>query len=162
MSRSRRGQLRVIEATIAAIMIFFSFLTASYFTRSPRSWTLSRGEDLTRMGYNVLHSLAVTDVLDNTIASGKQGWEQQLNFILEALLPSTVLYNLTVYKVLSKSDGWQTEYKTFNTIKITNTESDEAFIKSPEVVSISYLFTSRQGDAYSLVLQISEMRGETG
>jgi len=162
LRRSRRGQLRVIEATIAAVMIFFSFLTASYFTRNPRSWTLSRGEDLTRMGYNILHSLAVTDVLNDTVASGMIGWEARLNFVLEALLPSTTFYNLTVYKVLSKSDSWNTEYVAYNTVKITNAESGEVFINSPEVASVKYFYTSRRGDAYSLVLQLSEIRGETG
>jgi hypothetical protein len=158
---SRGGQLRVIEATIAAIVIFFSFLTASYFMRNPRIWTTSRTEDLTRMGFNILHSLSVTDVLNNTVASHKIGWEDQLNFVLEAFLPSTTFYNMTIYKVLSNSGTWTTVYQPFNAMKITNTESSEAFTRSPEVVSVSYLYTSKNGEVYLLVLELSEISGES-
>jgi len=161
-SYSRRGQLRVLEATIAAIAIFFSFMTASYFTRNPRSWTVSRSEDLTRLGYNILHSLAVKDVLNKTIATGNVGWELQVNFILQALLPSTTFYNLTVYRVLSLSGNWNVEYKIYNNVMISNSESGSPFTKTPEVVSVSYLYTSRLGGVYLLVLQLSDVRGESG
>jgi hypothetical protein len=159
-SRSRGGQLRVLEATIASIVVFFSFLTVSYFTRNPRVWTTSRAEDLTRMGYNVLHSLSVTGVLDNIVASGKIGWEQDLKFVLDALLPSTSYYNMSVYKVLS-SETQEVGLSKLNSIKITNAESGSAFIYSPEVISVSYLFTSMKGDVYLLVLQLAEIMGET-
>jgi len=160
--RRRQGQLRVLEATIAAIAIFFSFLTASYFTRNPRSWTVSRSEDLTRLGYNILHSLAVKDVLNKTIATGNAGWELQVNFILEALLPTTTYYNLTVYRVLSESNGWNVEYQIYNGVIISNAEYGDPFVYSPEVVSVSYLYTSRLGGVYLLVLQLSDVRGESG
>lgn len=157
--RRRRGQLRVLEATIAAIAIFFSFLTASYFTRNPRAWTVSRSEDLTRLGYNILHSLAVTDVLNKTIATGKVGWEQQVNFIMEALLPTTTFYNLTVYKVLTLSNGWNTVYQVCNKVMISNAQSASTFTQSADVVSVSYLYTSRLGEVYLLVLHLSDSRG---
>jgi len=112
------------------------------------------------MGYNVLHSLSVTGVLDNIVASGKIGWEQDLKFVLDALLPSTSYYNMSVYKVLS-SETQEVGLSKLNSVKITNAESGSAFIYSPEVISVSYLFTSMKGDVYLLVLQLAEIMGET-
>lgn len=120
------------------------------------AWTVNRSEDLTRLGYNILHSLAVTEVLNKTIATGKVGWEGQVNFILEALLPTTTFYNLTVYKVLTLSNGWNTGYQVYNKVMISNAQSGSTFTNSPEVVSVSYLYTSRVGEVYLLVLQLSD------
>jgi len=51
------------------------------------------------------------------------------------------------------------ELKPWNIQKITNTDPD-TFSRSPEVISIQYLFTSSKGEVFLLVLQISESRGE--
>jgi len=160
-SRDRRGQFRAVEATVAAFIIFFSFIAANYLIRNSRAWTVSRSEDLSMLGYNLLHSLDVTGVLNGTVSSGRSGWERGLDFAIETFLPSTAYYNLTVYKadLNEVTTSGVADLEPWNSLKITNTDPD-TFARSPEVISIQYLFTSSKGEVFLLVLQISESRGE--
>jgi len=160
-SRDRRGQFRAVEATVAAFIIFFSFIAANYLIRNSRVWTVSRSEDLSMLGYNLLHSLDVTGVLNGTVATQRVGWERGLDFALKTFLPSTAYYNLTVYKSDLKEVDPSVGVAELEGVGgiITNTDPD-TFSRSPEVISIQYLFTSTDGSVFLLVLQISEARGE--
>jgi hypothetical protein len=89
----RRGQMRVIEAIMASLLIVFAVVFVDLFAVTPVSPKYESGE-LEKIGFNVLHDLDEQELLSRFIGNGE--WAN-LTSALAASLPTDVYFNLTVY-----------------------------------------------------------------
>lgn len=147
-----KGQLRVIEAVLATVIIFTTFASAAYLLKSHRTWATRHLEELEKTGYNALQRLAESGGLEATVGDSHLGWELHLKLLLETILPSSVYYNLTV--LVSRYQNGIATLVNYNGQAITNVQS-AGFINSPEIASITYVYTCRRAKVYVLVLQLA-------
>lgn len=144
IKRSKIGQARIIEAFFAILIVSSSFIVSSYMI-IPTNIPLVVGKgDLEKIGFNIFDSLAGGRVFEE-IDFTQSGWEQRLKIVFEKILPSEIYFNLTVYKSSvddSSSSPTFIDLEMINSIPITNVENGiEAFKKSPEIASITYVYT---------------------
>lgn len=158
--RDSKGQLRVIEAVLAVMIIFTTFTAAAYLLKAHRTWATRDIEELEKTGYNVLQRLAESGALEATVGDSHSGWEIHLKLLLETILPPSVYYNLTVFVSCYKS-GTAT-LAPYNGQVITNSLGVNDFSGSPEIASVTYVYTSYYKERiYVLYLQLAT-GGETG
>jgi hypothetical protein len=93
----RRGQMRILEAIIACIMILTTYF---FIQRSNYSVTVQSKTELKKTADNLLNTLENQDLLVGVI-DGDSNWEVQLNEIIRASIPSNVYYNVTFTSLLS-------------------------------------------------------------
>jgi hypothetical protein len=153
-NRARKGQFRIVEAAISAMIIFVALAAVSQFTRMPRLIMTGRSESLRATAYNTLYRLADTGILDGTLGVGNPDWERNLKIVLDTLLPSTVYYNLTVY--IFNNTAQPTYYAAFNKGIISNSASQTAFTNTPEISTATYLYVAQNAKIYLLRLQLAE------
>ena len=89
----RCGQMRVIEAIMASLLIVFAVVFVDLFAVTPVSPKYESGE-LEKIGFNVLHDLDEQELLGRFVGNGE--WAN-LTSALAASLPTDVYFNLTVY-----------------------------------------------------------------
>ena len=152
--RARRGQFRIIEAAISAVIIFVTLVTIDQFTRIPRLIMTGRSGSLRTTAYNTLYRMADTGILENTLGIGSADWEGNLKIVLDSLLPTTVYFNMTVYAFSNAAQP--TYYVAYNKRIISNSLSQEAFTKTPEISSAEFLYVARNSKIYLLRLQLAE------
>lgn len=87
--RNRRGQMRIMEALIACLLILFAYLFLSRTTVSSE-----KNFELRTMSENLLNTLKNQDLLVHII-NNKPGWKSELNEIVRSILPPNVYYNIT-------------------------------------------------------------------
>jgi hypothetical protein len=152
--RARRGQFRIIEAAISAVIIFITLVAVNQFMRIPRLIMTGRSGSLRAIAYNTLYRLADTGVLENTLVIGSTDWEGNLKIVLDTLLPSTVYFNLTVYAFSNAEQP--TSFSIYNKQMISNSFSQTAFTDTPEISSASFLYVAHNSKIYLLRLQLAE------
>jgi hypothetical protein len=91
MNRGNKGQIRVIEAVLAVIIIFASFTLSTNLTVSQNK---VQSEDLTADGLHVLMKLDSDGSLSNYIAD--KNWTS-LREAVNLALPTGISFNLTVF-----------------------------------------------------------------
>ncbi len=91
MMNDRRGQIRIVEAFLAVLVIFSAFAVSANFTVSQDP---PLREDLSDVGVRALASLDHDGILGRLIEDGNF---TDLRDSLILLLPSAVSFNLTVY-----------------------------------------------------------------
>jgi hypothetical protein len=91
MKRQNSGQIRIIEAFLAALIIFSAFAVSSNLSIRPN---VNKSEDLVSIGVQALGKLDSDGSLSRCIDSGN--WTA-LCGALNIVLPSGVCFNLTVY-----------------------------------------------------------------
>lgn len=92
IKRWNKGQMRVIEAILASLIIVAALTFVNFFSVNPSREKYEISE-LDRLGYNVLHGLDMEGIL------GKFVYSQEWNYLQAALsvtLPADVYYNLTI------------------------------------------------------------------
>jgi len=143
--------LRVIEAVLATIIIFTTFTSAAYLLKSHRTWATRHLEELEKTGYNAMHRLAESGGLETTVGDSHLGWELHLKLLLETILPASVYFNLTIF-----TSRYQNGIVTLEDYSqaITNVHS-AGFINSPEIASITYVYTCGNAKVYVFVLQLA-------
>jgi hypothetical protein len=146
----KRGQIRIIEAGIAASIIFITFIVISQSTRLPRITMTSRTVILRDTAYNTLYRLADSGVFESLIGANSANWERSLKMVLDTLLPSTVYFNMSVYSCNSP-----TSFAIYNKLSISNVDPN-AFIATPEITSASFLFVAKNSRIYLVILQLAE------
>jgi len=151
---ARRGQFRIIEAALSAIIIFITLVTINQFTRIPRLIMTGRSGSLRTTAYNTLYRLADTGILENTLGIGSPDWEGNLKIVLDSLLPTTVYFNMTVYAFPNAAQP--TYYVAYNKRVISNSISQEAFTGTPEISSAEFLYVARNSKFYYIRLQLAE------
>jgi hypothetical protein len=91
MKSQNKGQIRIIEAFLAVLVIFSSLAISSNLTMTQDT---SRSEDLASVGFESLMKLASDGSLGRSISNGN--WSA-LRDTLSIVLPVSVCFNLTVY-----------------------------------------------------------------
>jgi len=91
MRRANTGQIRVIEAFFAVLVVFSSFAVTTNLTVAPGK---TKRADLASIGLQALTELDSDGSLGNCIASGN--WSA-LSDALNAVLPTGLSFNMTVY-----------------------------------------------------------------
>jgi len=94
----RRGQMRVVEAIMASLIVVFAVAFIDLFAVTPVSPKYESSE-LEKIGYNVLHDLDEERLLARFVNNAE--WAN-LTSALAASLPTDVYFNLTVYDVAGR------------------------------------------------------------
>ncbi|MCD6529293.1 VWA domain-containing protein, partial [Candidatus Bathyarchaeota archaeon] len=93
MSARRRGQMRIIEALLACILMFTCLSTSVFFANV---YKVSKTTELKEAGLNIINTLDDPEVVKKIILK-QEGWDSQLASLIENLLPPDTFYNLTIY-----------------------------------------------------------------
>jgi len=154
--RARKGQSRILEATIAAVIIFIVFSVSMFLIRASDLRVLQERADLDRLGYNALHRLVESGTIETTIEKYGSGFGYiHLKTAVQNSLPSTTYFNLTVFRCVEEADGRVgLQYET----SVNNTSVD-SFTNSLEVSSTNMIYTSKSGNIYHLVLALARAGG---
>jgi len=144
-ARGRRGQMRVVEAIMASLIIVFAVAFVNLFVATPASPKYESSE-LEKIGYNVLHDLDEEGLLARFVNNAD--WVN-LTAALAASLPTDVYFNLTVYDVSGR---------------VVNTQSigygtSRVFTGSDYVASVTYVVPGYQLVYKPRVLVLQLVRG---
>lgn len=157
--KTRKGQSRILEAVIAAVIIFIAFSVSMFLIRASDVKVLQERADLDRLGYNVLHRLVESGTIEETLEEpldiGFGG--ALLQTTVQRSLPATTYFNLTIFNCTESSQGLWVELRPLP-LSINNTSAD-SFTKSLEVSSTSMTYTSKIGNIYYLVLVLARAGG---
>jgi hypothetical protein len=147
--RSGRGQSRILEAVVAAAIIFIVFSVSSYLVRASEVRVLQERADLDRLGYNVLHRLVESGAYEEIQgrAASQQELELLLKDALQRALPTSVYFNLTIYRC----EGLELTPLPINPSNMPA----ESTPKTLERSSTSTIYTSRDGTIYLLILTLT-------
>jgi len=91
------GQMRVVEAMIACVILIIGLSATTYFSGI---FTTEEGGDVEEVGQGVLHVLDNTDLIKQIIQN-EGNWESKIKTLLETLLPPDTFYNLTLVSGLT-------------------------------------------------------------
>ncbi len=93
--KNTKGQMRVIETILAAIIIVAALSFVGIFAVSPTSpgYELT---DLEKMGYSALHDLDQQGILESLVYDQKYS---DLRTVLKITIPVDVYFNLTICKL---------------------------------------------------------------
>ena len=141
----RRGQMRVIEALMASLLIVFAVVFVDLFAVTPVSPKYESGE-LEKIGFNVLHDLDEQELLGRFI--GNSEWVNMTS-ALAASLPTDVYFNLTVYDMAGA---------VVNSVPIGYGTS-RVFSNSTYVASVTYVVPGYQMLYRPRVLVLQIVRG---
>jgi len=157
--KARKGQSRILEAVIAAVIIFIVFSVSMFLIRASDVKVLQERADLDRLGYNTLHRLVESDTIEATIevASGRGIDPSFVKTIIQKSLPSATYFNLTIYKCID--NGSWIELEPHPRYPPISNASEDAFAKSMEVSSTNMIYTSKTGNIYLLVLVLARAGG---
>jgi len=141
--RNKKGQVRVFEAVFATAIILLSFYILSTLS-APTNPAIIRGEeDLEKIGYNVLNTMAEERIFDKIMFNEdftiKDGWEDSFKVILQELLPEGILFNVTVYNA-TYQDGLVELNSSLQMHPIRNFEGD---ISKLTFVTMTYVYTTK-------------------
>lgn len=149
--KARRGQSRILEAVIAAVIIFLVFSVSLFLVKYSDVKVLQERADLDRLGYNVLHELSEARVIEETIENNNlENPEGPIKALLQQLLPFATYFNLTVYEAFDNAEG-EVLVPPKVAVTVSNAASD-VFTNSLEVSSTSTVYTSRKGNIYFISL----------
>ena len=150
ITKACRGQARILEAVIASAIIFLVFSAAFYLIYSSENLFAQETIDLNRLGYNVLHQIAESHTIEKTIEADPENGDESLKIAVQELLPTGIYFNLTLYNCTGNpADPYSGEPLT-----VSNAPSD-VFAGSWEVASASIMYTSRQGNIYYIVIELT-------
>ena len=155
LRRDRRGQMRIAEAILAAILIFSAFIIASSLSTPYRVWLSKERSELEGQGFSILNMMATNGILEEVLQSRPYAWEQRIRVLLLALLPSDVNFDLTVYSVDLNANPSDTAFVKVNTSPITNYGSENLIDEALAVVTDKYPYTSESNTYYMLILSLS-------
>ena len=137
MKRQNRGQIRIIEAFLAVLIIFSSFAVSSSLTLTQNA---RKSGDLASAGLQTLMALDSDGSLGKLIDD--KNWTA-IRGILNTALPIGVCFNLTAY------DGQMNQ---INDVAVSN-----GILSGQEVASVEYVCASRSPifRCYLIYLQLA-------
>lgn len=100
--RTRSGQVRLVELTIAASMVVAVLLLVMHFTRPLRSVYIRETGDLRRLAHNLLGNLAEAGAFERALSSALKGdgtWEGRMRMLVSSSLPPGVVFRMEIYSV---------------------------------------------------------------
>lgn len=148
LSKSRKGQARILEAVIAAAIIFIVFSVSMYLTQASNIKVMQERVDLDKLGYNVLHELIEAKTIEKTIEANTP---ENLRIAIQKSLPHSIYFTLTI-KIWSGTS--------LNPLSSFSNAPTEIFSESLEVSSTSLIYTSQKGNIYQLILTLTKPWGE--
>jgi hypothetical protein len=92
LRRDQKGQLRIIEALIAVLILLSAFTVSTYLSST---YIVTRKIDLDKLGQNVISCLDDTGVILTLLEEGELS-HGELSRYLETLLPKEIYYNITL------------------------------------------------------------------
>lgn len=140
--RNSKGQMRVIEAIMASLVVISAITFLYVFVSIPSSQTYETGE-LEKIGHNVLHDIDEQRLLARYVYNSE--WAN-LTAALMVSLPTDVYFNLTIYDI----DGRLISHP------LIQYGSQQTFSASESVASVTYIVPG-YGTIYSprmLLLQL--------
>jgi len=148
--RGSCGQMRVIEAIMAVLVVVFAVSFVDLFAVTPVSPKYESSE-LEKIGYNVLHDLDEERLLARFVNSGEAtGDWSNLTAALAASLPTDVYFNLTVF------DG---NGQVVNKDKPIGYGTSRVFAASSYVASVTYVVPGYAANYKARVLLLQLVRG---
>lgn len=155
--KTRRGQSRILEAVIAASIIFI-VLSASMFLIRPSDVKVSQERaDLDRLGYNVLHRLVESGTIEETLELYGPGFrEDHMRTAVQRMLPSSIYFNLTVFNCTEDKKNGLIRLEPLPSI---SNAPPGLFSEPLEVSSTSIMYTSKNGNIYHLILVLARSGG---
>jgi hypothetical protein len=140
---SHKGQMRVIEAIMASLIVVSAIVFLYMFAAAPSSQTYETSE-LEKIGHNILHDIDEQRLLSRFVYNGE--WAN-LTSALIVSVPNDVYFNLTIYDTSGNYIGHPL-------IQYGNSQIFEA---SKSVASVTYIVSGYQ-TSYSpriLVLKLA-------
>jgi hypothetical protein len=154
--KTSRGQSRILEVVIAAVIIFIVFSVSMFFIQPSDVRVLQERADLDRLGYNVLHRLVESGTIQYFLEVPLNQTARELNLrtAVQKSLQSAIYFNLTIYNCTESSSGGLGITLNPLNLQLSNTSAD-SFNKSLEVSSTTMTYTSKKGNIYYLVLVLA-------
>ncbi|MEM2169419.1 MAG: hypothetical protein QW186_06415 [Candidatus Bathyarchaeia archaeon] len=143
VKNSSSGQARILEAVIAAILIFITFSAAFFMLFSSERVFKQEVVDLNRLAHNILHRLAELGVIDEALKDSEADTGKLMSAI-QSLLPQSIYFNITISAVGNPG----------RSISVSNAPQS-MFEGSGEVASASIIYTSKRGLIYRLTLKLT-------
>jgi hypothetical protein len=158
-ARENAGIARILEAVIAATIIFIAFAAASFFVSNPRTSAVQDRADLDRLGYNVLSRITESGTVQATVGQTPPALEAdiQLKTFVQNALPSSILFKLTINQYKQDATGkWVVADQLAS---VSNTDAP-SFSDSIAVSSTPMIYTAPEtGSIYYLVLVLANPGG---
>ncbi|HJW65814.1 MAG TPA: hypothetical protein VJ507_03425 [Candidatus Bathyarchaeia archaeon] len=159
--KCKKGQSRILEAVIAAVIIFIVFSAATFLIRSSDTGVLQERADLDRLGYNLLNRLVESGTIESmthTNPTDEEVIDWTFNTTIQKSLPSTVYFNLTIFKC-NEISNYPLNYTRIDFVTCASDAPSDLFKKSREVSSTTLLYTSKSGSIFYLVLSLARAGG---
>jgi hypothetical protein len=134
LKNENRGQIRIIEAFLAVLVIFSSFAVSSSFTVTQST---DRRGDLANIGFETLMVLDSDGSLSNYISGGN--WTA-LRTAFDTVLPAGICFNMTVYN---------DEMQQMNNVTISN-----GGFNSQQIVFVEYICAIQKPDFHCYVIHV--------
>ena len=148
--RTVRGQMRILEAVAAALIIFVVFSAATFLNRSSDVRALQERGDLDRLGYNMLSGMVESGIIEETVENS--GSTVELQVFVQRSLPMATFFNLTIVRIaVNNQTGWVDQVPK---VSLSNAPYS-AFSKSLEVSSTPTVYTSKGGNTYFITLVLT-------
>ena len=157
---NNRGQAKIIEATIASLIVIGAVAVGSAMVKDVSILSLKQKESNEKLAYNILTTLIRGNVIEDIIfqpnGNLRSSWEGQMNVIISSLVPSNFFYNFTVYnytysvapgKVLNITGKVQ-----LNKVKISNISGSSSVTNI--VSSADVIYTNRKLWVIELHLEV--------
>lgn len=150
--KHNHGQARILETVIAAVIIFLVFSVAFFMVKSSENIITQETADLNRLGYNTLHRIVESGVIEETLENNQRTdvGAAYLRMIVQESLPSAMYFNLTIFNCTGDLKNPFAP----NPLSISNAPAEE-IAKSKEIASVSTIYTSKKGNIYYLVINIA-------
>lgn len=169
-----RGQVRVAAAVMAVAVVVAAYSLASRIVRPVKSLYYRESEDLERLAYNVLDSMANAGVFDKLIlndpavleavaggrpvncSAGEPAWASKLRALLAAALPGEASFRVRVGYYHPLPNG-SLVYCSLHCSPISLGE-----VRFVEAASVTYTYTSSGGGYGVVILRIDLVVGRGG
>ena len=169
-----RGQVRIAAAVMAVAIVVAAYSLASRIVRPVKSLYYRESEDLERLAYNVLDSMASAHVFDELILSdpavleaitsgrpvncsaGEPVWADKFRALLAAALPGDVSFTARVGYYHQLSNGSLAYYE----LHCAPISLGEA--RFTEAASVTYTYTTSGGGYGVVILRIDLVVGRGG
>ena len=146
-AKGSKGQMRVVEAVMASIVVVTAIVFLYAFAAAPSSQTYETGE-LEKIGHNVLHDIDEQRLLTRYVYNSPPEWTN-LTAALMVSLPTDVYFNLTVYDINGSAINHP----------LIQYGSSQVFTSSKAVASVTYIVSGYQTSYNPRILVLKLVRG---
>jgi hypothetical protein len=143
-----KGQMRILEAVIATMILLVAFTSFYFMLYSSEKFFEQEAVDLNKLGYNALRHLVESGVVEQVVGDAAVGKAVVVK-ALQGLLPPNVYFDLTITNITPPSSGVE--------VLSASNAVPRVFDESGEVASATMVYTSSRGEVYKLVLRLAIM-----